>query len=87
MLFIGKKGGMSLILRLPISAEQGDYNITAGGFNATLVEGLITQDADNGSLTILNHDTAQKTLKGIFEFKVGSTEITQGIFEVKYWYD
>jgi hypothetical protein len=84
LLIEGQKGGMSLILRLPISAEQGDYNITAGGFNATLVEGLITQDADNGSLTILNHDTAQKTLKGIFEFKVGSTEITQGIFEVKY---
>ncbi|NDB03039.1 MAG: hypothetical protein EBY38_05145 [Flavobacteriaceae bacterium] len=75
---IGTGNDFSAAVTLNVETQQ----ITLGSLN------VIDLTADtgkiNGSLTILNHDTAQKTLKGIFEFKVGSTEITQGIFEVKY---
>ena len=49
-----------------------------------MVEGLITQDANSGSITILSHNSDQKTMTGTFDFQVGSTQISQGVFEVKY---
>jgi hypothetical protein len=84
LLIEGQKGSTSLIVRLPITVQQGDYNIISGGFNATMVQGLITQDANNGSITILSHNSDLKTMKGTFNFQVGSTQVSQGVFEVKY---
>ncbi len=84
LLIEGQKGSTSLIIRLPITVQQGDYNLVAGGFNATMVEGLITQDANSGSITITSHNSDLKTMTGTFNFQVGSTEISQGVFDVKY---
>ena len=84
LLIEGQKGSTSLIIRVPITVQQGDYNLVAGGFNATMVEGLITQDASNGSITITSHNSDLKTMTGTFNFQVGSTEISQGVFDVKY---
>ena len=84
ILIEGKKGGTSIIVRIPITAQQGDYNIVGGGFNATLVDGMITENANNGSLTILNHNTDTNSIRGTFEFQVGSSTICAGIFDVKY---
>ena len=84
LLIEGQKGSTSLIVRVPITVQQGDYNLVSGGFNATMVEGLITQDANSGSITILSHNSDQKTMTGTFDFQVGSTQISQGVFEVKY---
>jgi hypothetical protein len=69
---------------VPITVQQGDYNLVAGGINATMVEGLITQDANSGSITITSHNSDLKTMTGTFNFQVGSTEISQGVFDVKY---
>jgi len=80
----GQKGGSSLIVRVPITVGAGDYDLTSGGFAATMIEGLITQNANNGSITILSHNRSAKTLKATFSFNVGATEITQGVFEVNY---
>lgn len=84
ILIEGQKGGTSLIIRIPITAQQGDYNITSGGFNATLVEGMITQNANNGGITILYHNQDTNTIRGVFNFQVGNTSITQGQFDVTY---
>lgn len=84
LLIEGQKGSTSLIIRVPITVQQGDYNLVAGGFNATMVEGLITQDANSGSITITSHNSDLKTMTGTFNFQVGSTEISQGVFDVKY---
>jgi hypothetical protein len=84
LLIEGQKGSTSLIVRIPIPAQQGDYNLVSGGFNATMVDGLITQDANSGSMTILSHNSDLKTIKGTFNFQVGSTVISQGVFDVKY---
>ena len=84
LLVEGQKGSTSLIVRVPITVQQGDYNLVSGGFNATMVDGLITQDANSGSITILSHNIDQKTMTGTFDFQVGSTQISQGVFEVKY---
>ena len=78
------KGSTSIIVRVPITVHNGDYNIVAGGFMATMVDGLITQDASSGSINITNHNIDQKIMIGTFDFKVGSTEVTQGVFEVQY---
>lgn len=84
LLIEGQKGSTSLIVRIPITVQQGDYNLVSGGFNATMVEGLITQDANSGSITITSHNSDLKTMTGTFNFKVGSTDISQGVFDVKY---
>ena len=84
ILIEGKKGGTSIIVRIPITAQQGDYNITSGGFNATLVEGMVTQNANNGGITILYHNQDINTIRGVFNFQVGGTSITQGQFDVTY---
>lgn len=49
-----------------------------------MVDGLITQDANSGSMTILSHNSDLKTIKGTFNFQVGSTVISRGVFDVKY---
>lgn len=84
LLVEGQKGGSSLIVRVPITAAAGDYNLTSGGFAATMIEGLITQNANNGSITILSHNRNAKTMKATFAFEVGATTISQGVFEVRY---
>lgn len=84
LLIEGQKGSTSIIVRVPITVQQGDYNLVSGGFNATMVEGLITQDANNGSITITSHNSDLKTMTGTFNFQVGSTQISQGVFDVKY---
>jgi hypothetical protein len=84
LLIEGQKGSTSLIVRIPITVQQGDYNLVSGGFNATMVEGSITQDANSGSITITSHNSDLKTMTGTFNFKVGSTDISQGVFDVKY---
>tara|TARA_R110000822_G_scaffold38440_2_gene106567 strand:+ start:837 stop:1634 length:798 start_codon:yes stop_codon:yes gene_type:complete len=84
ILIEGKKGGMSIILRIPKTVEAGEYNINSGGFNATIAEGLITQNANNGDITITSHDKNNNKIQGTFTFQVGSTMVSVGQFQVQY---
>lgn len=92
---IGKKQGVENIsLVIPIGAAPGTYEMDIfGDYKAMYIQDATstgTFNSDEGTLTIISHDTANKKIKGTFNF-IGSSffttlthTITDGTFEVTY---
>lgn len=92
---IGKKQGVENIsVVLPITAAPGTYEMDIfGDYKAIYIQDSSntgTFNGDEGTLTIISHDTANKKIKGTFNF-VGSSffttithTITDGTFDVTY---
>ncbi len=74
----------SILLRMPITVEVGNYSLPMGGFQATYTEGTNTSEATQGSITVSAHDMAAGTISGTFNFVAGSNEVNSGQFSVTY---
>jgi len=92
---IGKKQGVENIsLVIPIDAVPGTYEMDIfGDYKGMYIQDTSstgTFNSNEGSLTIISHDTANKKIKGTFNFVGGSFfttvthTITDGTFEVTY---
>lgn len=92
---IGKKQGIENIsVVVPVTATPGTYEMDIfGDYKAIYIQDTSntgTFNSDEGTLTIISHDTANKKIKGTFNF-IGSSfftttthTITDGTFEVTY---
>lgn len=82
----------TLQLIVPADITTGDYDIDVfGGVNATFSDGLSSAFfGDSGKLTVTEHDSGKKRIKGTFEFEGSSLfsgtsgTFTDGEFNVTY---
>ncbi|NML19750.1 hypothetical protein HHL16_02640 [Pseudoflavitalea sp. G-6-1-2] len=84
-------GGNTLLLSMPAAITAGTYNLAGSlGYIAAYSEGITQyQTVVSGELIITEHNTATKTIKGTFNFKVKKNatdnfDITEGSFSVTY---
>jgi Family of unknown function (DUF6252) len=96
VLLTATDGTQTLILTVLASSKAGDYNMDLGGdyaanFTPTLAgTTAFAAESATSKLTITEHNTTTKHLKGSFNFKgvelIGSASkmITEGVFDVTY---
>jgi len=81
---IGSANSNSITLGIPVDITSGSYEIPATGFIASYSVDQISEDAEEGTIIIIEHDTTNKTIKGTFSFKTASYIISVGQFNVTY---
>lgn len=74
----------SILLRVPVAVEPGEYSLPMSGFQATYAQNAAGQDATDGIIIITSHDTSANNIKGTFSFQAGSNLVTSGQFDVNY---
>ncbi|CAM3316210.1 DUF6252 family protein [Aequorivita lipolytica] len=80
----GSTANATIVISVTANVEPGEYTLPRGGF-AAKYQGLNgPEDTTNGLVTILEHNIAEKTIKGTFSFITNRTEITEGQFDVAY---
>ena len=84
IVIIGSANSNSITLGVPVDITSGSYEIPATGFIASYSVDQITENAIDGTIIIVEHDTANNTLKGTFSFKTASNIISVGQFNVTY---
>ena len=84
IVIIGSANSNSITLGVPVDITSGSYEIPATGFIASYTVDQITENAIDGTIIIVEHDTANNTLKGTFSFKTASNIISVGQFNVTY---
>lgn len=80
----GGIGAETITVIVPLDVEPGNYVITDSGFNGIYNDGTINEEAIEGSVVIVEHDTAARTIKGTFSFNTDSKSISLGQFNVDY---
>lgn len=81
----GIAGTENIDLRTPIDVTAGNYDITDSEFfgKYTDPEGL-TQGANSGNLTVIDHDPVARTIRGTFSFVTLDHSVSLGQFNVSY---
>jgi hypothetical protein len=87
-----KTNGTSMFLSMPADVADGSYGITSlGQYQAFYKINNNTLGGDEGNLTISEHNTIKRTIKGFFDFKAVDTQdstknksITEGSFQASY---
>ncbi len=81
----GISGTEMIDLNIAVDAGTGNYDITLDGFSGkyTDPEG-VTQDASSGNITVIEHDTQGRSIRGTFSFLTMDHVISQGQFNVTY---
>ncbi|KJJ37635.1 DUF6252 family protein [Aequorivita vladivostokensis] len=80
----GSTVNSTIVISVTANVEPGEYTLPRGGFGAKF-QGLSgPEDTTDGLLTIIEHNTAEKTIKGTFSFITNRTEVTEGQFDVTY---
>ncbi len=84
IVIIGAGISNSITLGVPVDVAVGSYDLPSVGFIARYSVDLNTEDAEEGTIFIVEHDIANKTIKGTFSFKTASYTISLGQFNVSY---
>jgi len=84
IVIIGSANSNSITLGVPVDITSGSYEIPAAGFIASYTVDQLKEDAVEGTIIIVEHDTANKTIKGTFSFKTASYIVSVGQFNVIY---
>jgi len=76
----------SIMLSMPANVAAGkSYTMTADGdYSAYMITEDDFLDIETGTLTVTEHNTTTKTIKGTFTFKAGKYTVTEGTFNYKY---
>jgi Family of unknown function (DUF6252) len=80
----GTTSSNSILIRVPVTVEPGDYTLPMNGFQATYAQNGAGQDATDGVITITSHDTTANHIIGTFTFQAGANLVTSGQFDVNY---
>lgn len=84
LLISGSEIIRSIILRLPVDVEVGNYSLPQAGFQASVAEGAVTENAFEGNISVITHNTAARSISGSFSFSTAQNSITEGQFNVTY---
>ena len=78
-------------LSVPDTIAAGTYSMSSFDYYGLYLDGTYSYGSTSGTLTILEHDTAAKRIRGNFDFKAEeptdstvSANLTEGYFSVKY---
>jgi hypothetical protein len=76
----------SIMLSIPLNVTVGkSYTLTADGdYSAFFITEDDYTDIESGTLTVTEHNTEQKTIKGTFSFTTGTYVVTEGTFNYNY---
>ncbi|WP_310994316.1 DUF6252 family protein [Aequorivita marina] len=74
----------TIIITVPNDVEPEEYTLLQSGFNAKYQDADGPETTEQGTITILEHDTTAKTIKAAFSFSTDQSEITMGNFNVTY---
>jgi hypothetical protein len=74
----------SIIIRVPVNVEVGNYALPQSGFQASLAEGAVNQNATEGNISVITHNVAARTISGSFSFITSQNTVSEGQFNVTY---
>ena len=74
----------NIVLRLPSDVAVGTYELPEAGFGARYTVDNMPESANSGTIVVVEHDTAAKTIKGAFAFITDGHSISQGQFVITY---
>ena len=80
----GTGANSTIVISVPSNVEPETYTIPRSGFQAKYQGDNGPETTDEGVITILEHNTSEKTIKGTFSFFTNRSEITEGAFNVAY---
>lgn len=80
----GSTANASIVISVTANVEPGEYSLPRGGFGAKYQGANGPEPTAGGMITILEHNVAEKSIKGTFSFITNRTEITEGQFNVVY---
>lgn len=80
----GNNTSTTIAISVISEVEVGEYTLPRGGFSAKYQDVNGPETTTEGLITILEHNTSEKTIKGTFSFITNRTEITEGQFDVAY---
>ncbi len=80
----GSTANASIVISVTANVEPGEYSLPRGGFGAKYQGANGPEPTAGGMITILEHNVAEKSIKGTFSFITNRTEITEGQFSVVY---
>ncbi len=84
LLISGAETIKSIIIRVPVDVEVGNYSLPRSGFEASLAEGAVTQNATTGNISVVTHNVAARTISGSFSFITAQNTVSEGQFNVTY---
>lgn len=84
LLISGVIAERTILIRIPLDVEVGNYPLPSSGFQASYTVGTDTENAINGNISVISHDTSARTISGSFAFETGTTSISGGQFNVTY---
>ena len=84
LLISGVIADRSILIRLPLEVEVGNYPLPSTGFQASFTVGTDTENAINGNISVISHNTETRTISGSFAFETETTSISGGQFNVSY---
>ena len=79
----GANSNSTILLRFPNDIGVGNFSVPMEGFTLSYTDASGTQNATNGNLSIITHDTDANTVSGSFSFVTPDNAI-QGQFDVTY---
>lgn len=80
----GAAANSSIIISVPVSVELGEYTLPRGGFSAKYQNANGPETTEAGTISVLEHNRQERTIKGAFSFLTNRSEITVGAFNVTY---
>ncbi|HET8804158.1 MAG TPA: DUF6252 family protein [Aequorivita sp.] len=80
----GNTANATIAISVVSNVEPGEYTLPRGGFGAKYQDVNGPETTEEGVITIIEHNIANKTIKGTFSFLTNRTEITEGQFDVEY---
>jgi len=84
LLISGAIGDRTILIRVPIDIEVGNYPLPASGFQASYSVGTASENAIEGNISVISHDVPNQTITGTFSFETQTYSITGGQFNVTY---
>ena len=84
LLISGAEAIKSIIIRVPIDVEVGNYSLPQAGFQASLAEGAVSQNATIGNISVVTHNVSARTISGSFSFITSQNTVSEGQFNVSY---
>lgn len=80
----GNTANATIVISVTSNVEPGEYLLPQGGFGGKYQGASGPETTADGIINIIEHDIANKTIKGTFSFITNRTEITEGQFDVAY---
>jgi hypothetical protein len=84
IIIAGASTAITITIRVPVDVETGSYSLPEMGFGATYSEGADSEQATSGTIIIVEHDVANRIIKGTFSFQTANHSIGLGQFNVTY---